>query len=295
MPTRRSAVCLAAAALAALAGPAAADCIVAPGLPGSGLTMICDADPPNPLTTSIVATDQSDSIGFGPGAGMDTAGSHAISLLAGDDSLTLAGAGGPGDLFDHLDGTAAAIHLGTDGTKSVLVEGKTILSAAGGIEAGAGATTLLEITGSTLTTAGPAVQGGSGDDRIVIVASALTATVGAVAVDGGGGDDVISVGGGAAVAGRIEGGPGDDELAFTHVLDAGSCADLRRELAAADPAGGSIEVARLVYEWAGLETLSATCGLVEVPAFSPGGLAALALLLAALGLGVLRSRPAPAS
>lgn len=272
--------------------PAAADCIVAPGLPGSGLVMSCDGDPPNVLVAPIVTTSQPDSIFLGSGAGMDTAGPVAIVLLEGDDALGLIGIDGPDDVIDHRDGTSTAVQLGTNGVKTVRVEGKRILSAAGGIDAGAGASTTLDVSGATLTTVLEAFLGGSGDDVVTIVDSTIESTGHPVAVGGGGGDDVITVGEGAAVEGRIEGDGGHDELVFAHRLDPATCGVLAAELAAADPAAGSIEIDGLVYEWAELEALTPAfeCALVEIPTSSPGGIALLALLLAACGARALRLR-----
>lgn len=172
------------------AAPAAADCIVAPGVPGGGLAMSCDGSPPNPLHAVLSGSSNDDDISMDDGFALDTA---------------------PG--FPSVD----------------LREG----------------------------------------------------------------DDAVSVGDGVVLAGHLEGGPGDDELIFTQTLPPADCAAAIAAVEAADPAGGSITIEGLVYEWSGFETLTPAFDcltVTEVPALSWRGLLALGLLLAALGVGVLRAR-----
>jgi hypothetical protein len=122
---------------------------------------------------------------------------------------------------------------------------------------------------------------------------ALDTPPGFPSVDVGEGNDAVAVGDGVVLSGHIEGGAGVDELIFTQTLAAADCVAAIEELVTADPAAGSITIAGLVYAWSGFETLTPAFDclpLTEVPALSPPGLLALGLLLAALGVGVLRAR-----
>ncbi|HEX6203513.1 MAG TPA: hypothetical protein VF100_10960 [Thermoanaerobaculia bacterium] len=139
------------------------------------------------------------------------------------------------------------------------------------------------------------LSGSPNDDEIGMDDGfALDTAPGFPSVDVGEGDDLVSVGEGVVLAGPIEGGPGDDELSFTQTLAPADCAAAIAAVEAADPAAGSITIEGLVYEWSGFETLTPAFDclpITDVPALSWRGLLALGLLLAALGVGVLRARP----
>lgn len=138
------------------------------------------------------------------------------------------------------------------------------------------------------------LSGSSNDDDIVMDDGfALDTAPGSPSVDLREGDDTVSVGDGVVLAGHLEGGPGVDELIFTQSLAPADCAAAIAAVEAADPAAGSITIEGLVYEWSGFETLTPAFDcltVTEVPALSWRGLLALGLLLAALGVGVLRAR-----
>jgi hypothetical protein len=139
------------------------------------------------------------------------------------------------------------------------------------------------------------LSGSSNDDDIGMDDGfALDTAPGFPSVDVGDGDDVVAVGDGVILAGHIEGGPGVDELIFGQTLAPAACAAAIAELEAADPAAGSITIEGLVYAWSGFETLTPAfecLPITDVPALSWRGLLALGLLLAVLGIGVLRARP----
>ena len=188
---RRSIVRLACFVPLLAAVPAAADCIIAPGLPGFGIAISCDGSPPNPWPSSVDGTPEGDSISLGDGFALvpPPPGLPAVELFAGDDELLI-------------------------------------------------------------------------------------------------GDGVV-------LPGPVDGGDGVDELIFLHTLSPAACAAAIAELAAADPAAGSITLGGLLYEWSDFETLTPAFDcltLTEVPALSWHGLLALGLLLGVLGVGVLRLR-----
>ena len=141
---------------------------------------------------------------------------------------------------------------------------------------------------------GPLDGTGQDDDFSFVDGFLLDTPPGFPAVDLEAGDDEIFLGDGADLGGVLDGGLGDDELTFGQTLAPAACAAAIAELGASDPAAGSIVIAGILYEWVGFETLTpdfVCLAVTEVPALSWPGLLALALLLAGLGAGVLRTRP----
>ena len=140
----------------------------------------------------------------------------------------------------------------------------------------------------------PAISGTDAGDSVSLDdGAAIDASPGFPSVDLGDGDDAIGIGDGVVLAGPVDGGPGDDELVFFATLGPAECSAAIAAIEAADPAAGSITIEGLVYEWSGFETLTPAfecLPITDVPALSWRGLLALGLLLAVLGIGVLRAR-----
>ncbi|MEM1111921.1 MAG: hypothetical protein AAGI11_08435 [Pseudomonadota bacterium] len=187
-----------------------------------------------------------------------------------------------------------------NGNDNITITGGTLTAEDGVIQSEDGNDTII-VSGGTLTniTAGDeTISAGAGNDVITITNATVIATAPEQAIIGNLGDDVITVGDGAVIQGLISGDsgsgspqPGTDTLRFIHSVPMGEAAGICANLAAADPAAGSITINGLSYEWILFETIE--CDLAEVapasvPTMTKAWLAVL--MLGILGLVSLHHR-----
>ena len=110
----------------------------------------------------------------------------------------------------------------------------------------------------------------------------------------GGDDDTLTLGTGAVlINGTIDCGGGIDTIIFTMAVPTNHVDEITAEINSKDPAGDSITINNLFYEWVDCEELipELTGGFISpVPTLSEWGLIAMAGILGIVGFMVMRRR-----
>lgn len=225
------------------------------------------------------------------GAEIDTVignGLNCISTGDGNDNINLNGA--------TLDCDDNAINPG-EGINTVNITDSTIMSKQAVLDAVVTGTITMNIQGSSLLCSNPGCNGLSNSGivfNITIVESIID--VGGLAIQASNQDDIIRLGTGADLRGGISCGASatdSDTLIFAMDVPQNQLAILSAQIAALDPAGDSITINGLFYEWTTCDgiILNELVGVASsVPTLSQWGLIAMAGILGIVGFMVIRRR-----
>lgn len=288
---------------------------------GPTFTFTCNTNPPNPDTDGIQQGGNNNNLTVNvlDGAGIETSGNNAIALGDGNNEITITNA----DIFAEIN--KDAINVG-DGNNLINVTGSNLTGndgIDGGLGGGLGVKTIniinssisakndsifsgngndiLFIKGSTLfSSTEEAIAAGRGDDEVTVINSILTSTGGVSrALEGGPDNDTITLGTGAELNGFIDCGDGSaDTLIFAMDVPEEAVAFISSQIASKDPAGDSIVINDLFYEWEECELLvSEIVGVSTprpIPTLSEWGLIAMAGILGLVGFVAIRRRKAAA-
>lgn len=234
------------------------------------------------------------------GDGVDTITVHAGSLDAEEDAID-------GDAQDDiitvnggtLHGDEQAVD-GGDGSDTITINGGILTSTDDEVVKGGAGNDIVSITGGSLTTPNEDVIDTDEGNDVVSIANATLTTLDEpdhVAVQLDIGNDQLTLGNGAVIVGNedglLDGGDGTDTLVFAMTVPQSDLAAVQAAIAAASPAGDSITINGLTYTWEDFETLvdqvEAELSVTGIPALGLPGMVLLALILASVGVFLLRS------
>jgi len=287
-------------------------------------TFTCNTNPPNPDLMGIQegANNNDLIIDVLPGAGIDTTASGDNGIDTGDgnnrvtvnqaeitaldrDSMDL---GDGDDIVEVNDSTLRCedncIH--TQGGNDRIDVRRSIVASFdnNGIEAQGGDNIVhvidSDIIGGPDTGNNFGIKFGSGDDMLTVTNSLVFGdrTGGQdVAIVFDAGDDTLRLETGARIEGLIECGPDFDTIIFAMAVPTGAIDSITSAILSKDPAGDSITINKLFYEWVDCEELipELTGGFISpVPTLSEWGLIAMAGILGIVGFLVMRRRKATA-
>ncbi len=285
---------------------------------GPADTFTCNTDPPNPDLGGVQASIANDvTVNVLPDAEINTQGQpgnlDAIRTGNGSDDITITGgavraedvgvnSGNNNDTVKVVDSIVSALERAIDpgnGADTVMVEDSEITcDEEDCIHTGNGEDVVM-VNGSLVTgLSGDGIETANQDDQVTISDSIITGDVGFFAVDLGNGDDTLTIGTGAVLNNGIDCRDDFDTLIFAMEVPEEAVAFISSELAGKDPAGDSITINNIFYQWQECEVIvSQLVGVPNVrpiPTLSEWGLIAMAGVLGFAGLLVVRRRQAAA-
>ena len=138
-----------------------------------------------------------------------------------------------------------------------------------------------------------AIETSNQDDMVTITNSIITPGPGSFAVDLGNGNDMLTLNNGADLRGGIDCRDDIDTVVFAMAVPTNQIAEITAEIDSKSPAGDSISINGLFYQWQDCEELVAELEggfITPVPTLSEWGLISMAGLLGIVGFMVVRRR-----
>jgi len=213
-------------------------------------------------------------------------GTFAINGASGDDNVTI----NDGEINGE-------VNLSND-NDTLTMFGGSITTDRDGINCGGGNDNI-DIRGGTVTGGtdgtGRGINCSSGEDKISVSFATITGgdpDLDFSAIDAGNDNDEITLGTAAVINGLIDCGEGFDTLIFAMDVPAAAVESISSAILRKDPAGDSIVINRLFYEWEECDELipQLVGGSFPVPTLSEWGLIAMAVILGVIGVIVARRR-----
>ena len=290
-------------------------------------TFTCNTNPPNPDLTGIQQNGNNNNLTINmlTGSQIDTtaASTNAIDVGDGDNQFTLNNAvvmalddngihtDGGNNIFNIIDSEVRCdddcIDLGGDGNNNIsLLRSRVVSIDNNGIDTTDGNDIVLAVDSEVL--AGPqccnnfGIQLRGGEDQATIINTRVAGFIDMgtpFAIRMGAQNDIVTLGTGAQIDGLIDCAEDFDTIVFAMDVPEESLAAISDELALKNPAGDSITINGLFYQWEFCEELvnelvGVKPPVANVPTLSEWGLIAMAGILGLAGLMVMRRRKATA-
>ena len=291
---------------------ASAVCMDDGDTPEGGNIINCPAPVQNgPLTTGTVpnTTNLADEVNVPAGGGIDIPLGSAIDTAEGNDIVTVDG----GTLIANTQ----AIDT-DDGDDTVIVNSGTIVSRLVQAIQAPNDNNTITVNGGLLTAGNEVIQTGGGIDKITINGGTFISDDDHI-INSGGGNDMVTLNGGIYIKGideAIDLGSGNDILTFGADIDLDGgfveCGDgfdtlvfamevpeeavgfISSQILGSNPAGDSVVINDITYEWQNCELLVPDLNGVRVvrpiPTLSEWGLIAMAGVLGIVGLLAVRRK-----
>ncbi len=251
---------------------------------GPADTFTCNTNPPNPDLNGVQSDTINDvTVNILAGAEINTQGQpgnlDAVQTTNGNDNITITGG--------TLRAEASGVQSGNQSDNITVID-SLVSSLERAIESG-NQDDVVMVTGSVVTSlSNDGIETANQSDQVTIIDSVITGGGGFFAVDTGNQDDTITLGTGAVLNGGIDCGSQFDTLIFAMDVPEEALLFLSSELAAANPAGDSITINEIFYEWINCEVIVNQLVGVRVvrpvPTLSEWGLIAMAGILGIAGL-----------
>lgn len=273
----------------------------------------CDTNAPNPdpdgvqqggndnnitvnmIPNSAIDTNNTDGIGLGDGnneVNVTNASIQAendgIHLGDGNDTVNLIGANITVNVSDALSGGRGILIANIDQSNLFAGGGDGVNTS------GDGPATISITNSSVVSQTNDGLCLTSGPDMVTIEQSLLSFGGGGTkSIFFGSGDDTVILKTGAELRGDISCGADFDTIVFEMAVPTNQLAEITALIESKDPAGDSIIINRLFYEWTNCEDLVADLqpGFISpVPTLSQWGLIAMAGLIGVVGFMVMRKK-----
>jgi hypothetical protein len=286
-------------------------------------TFTCNTNPPNPDLTGIQQSGNNNNLTINMLAGsqIDTtaASTKAIDVGDGNNQFTLNNAvvmalddngieaGGGNNIFNIVDSEVRCdddcIDLGGSGNNNIsLLRSKVESIDNNGIDTGNGVDIVMAVDSEIL--AGPqccnnfGIQLRGGEDQATIINTRVAGFIDMgtpFAIRMGAQNDIVTLGTGAQIDGLIDCAEDFDTIVFAMDVPEESLAAISGELALKNPAGDSITINGLFYQWEFCEELANELvgvrpPVANVPTLTEWGLIAMSGLMGIVGFIVMRRR-----
>ena len=287
-------------------------------------TFTCNTNPPNPDLMGVQPGGNNDfTVNVLPGAGIDTRGQPGdligINTNNGEDNITVTDGevraedtgidtGNDNDTVTVDNSTIESItDVGIDtgnNNDTVTVMDSTVISGDdAAINTGSGGD-IITVTGSTLIglvndgESFHTLNTGNGNDRVTVSETVIIAAPSRASINLGNNNDTLTLGSGVDLNRIIDCGDGFDTITFAMAVPDDLLGFLTNRILQLDPAGDSIRINGLFYEWIDCELLvpdltgGAPRMVRPIPTLSEWGMIAMAGVLGIVALIAVRRRAA---